>query len=87
MSLETRFKKLASARNIDLSDTDIHCAVANFVNFARVITELNDETVRNFSPDKFAATRQRLLVAGANYTPTRICGAAWDEYLARGCHR
>ena len=76
MSLETRFKKLATKSDLQLSDTDICCAVANFVNFTRIITEINDKKVRNFGSDQFRKTRQRIIAASANYTPIRICGAA-----------
>lgn len=83
MSLETRFKRLANTLNIQMSDTDIACAVANFINFARLATELNDQKMRNFSENQLAATRQRILSACSNYTPERICQTTWHGNPAR----
>lgn len=85
---ERHFTKLATAGGLMLSATEIDDGIHNFVKFLRAAgameQNVNNE-MRDFGADKQRQARQRIISAGANYTPERICRPAANGNTARIC--
>ena len=83
--LERKLTRIASANGYLPSDTELYSASGHLVRFLRAVTELkkeHDDKLRNFGPDQFRETRQRIFAAGAGITPVRLCSTPANDSIA-----
>lgn len=85
---ERHFEKLATRGGLALNTLELSDGIGNFVQFLRVAANMENNVnneLRNFGADFIGQTRSRIIAAGADYTPQRICRAAANGNIARVC--
>lgn len=75
---ERILRETATAQGVIFNDTDVEYGIPRLVRFMRACIDMkkaHDKELRDFGPDQFRQARQRIISAGAGFTPVRICRA------------
>lgn len=82
------FAKMAQERGLIISDAKLSAGIDCFVSFLRAALVLENDVkqkMRDFGPDQFRETRQRIIAASAGITPERLCEPPANDNYSRTC--
>ncbi len=86
--IERIFSQLAAEKGFVLTDAAMNTGICGFVNFLRSAMLLENDVkqkLRDFGPDQFRTTRQRIISASAGITPERLCEPPANDNTGRTC--